>query len=90
MVKMINAATFTAVTSAFWGLSLKDIHLKKMLINLISPPQAMQMMTLLDPVNTYFINVKIWWKRLRNFTGCGNNPYQKKKKKKVLQRVAVV
>lgn len=81
MVKMINAATFTAVTSAFWGLSLKDIPLKKMLINLISPPQAMQMMTLLDPVNTYFINVKICWKRLRNFTGCGNNPQQEKKNK---------
>lgn len=55
MVKMINAATFTALTSAFWGLSLKDIHLKKTLINLISPRQAMQMMTLLEPVNTYFI-----------------------------------
>lgn len=42
---MINAAPFTAVTSAFWALSFKDISLRKMLINLISPHQAMQMMT---------------------------------------------
>lgn len=58
MVKMINAASFTALTSAFWGLSLKDIRLKKTLMNLISPHQAMQIMTLLEPANTYFISVK--------------------------------
>ena len=80
MVKMINAATFTALTSAFWGLSLKDIHLKKMLINLISPHQAMQMMTLLEPVNTYFISVKSRWKRLRDSSGHSNNPYEKRKR----------
>lgn len=65
MVKMINAATFTALTSAFWGLSLKDIHLKKMLINLISPHRAMQMLILSEPVNIYFISMKSHWKRLR-------------------------
>lgn len=81
MLKMINATTFTAFTSAFWGLSLKDIHLKKMLINLISPCQAMQMMTLLEPVNTYFISVKSHWKRPRDFNGNSNNPYEKKIKR---------
>lgn len=79
MVKMINAATFTALTPAFWGLSLEDIHLKKTLINLISPHQAMQMMTLLEPVNTYFISVKSHWKRLGDSSEHKNNPYKEKK-----------
>lgn len=65
MVKMINAAPFAAFTSAFWGLSLKDIHLQKTLINLIFPCQAMQMMTLSVPGNTYFISVKSHWKKLQ-------------------------
>lgn len=65
MVKMINAAPFAAFTSAFWGLSLKDIRLQKTLINLIFPCQAMQMMTLSEPGNTYFMSEKSHWKKLQ-------------------------
>lgn len=65
MVKMINAAPFAAFTSAFWGLSLKDIRLQKTLINLIFPCQAMQMMTLSEPGNSYFLSVKSHWKKLQ-------------------------
>lgn len=62
---MINAAPFAALTSASWGLSLKDIRLQKTLINLIFPCQAMQMMTLSEPGNSYFMSVKNHWKKLQ-------------------------